>query len=54
MDFITDLPLSIEPGERQASNSVLVIVDRYTKTVKYIPYRKTINSLELAKLFFKY
>jgi len=54
MDFITDLPPSIELGETRASDSILVIVDRYTKTVKYIPCRKTIDSLELAKIFFKY
>jgi len=54
MDFITDLPPSIELGETRASDSILVIVDRYTKIVKYIPCRKTIDSLELAKIFFKY
>ena len=28
-------------------------MDRYTKVVKYILCRKTIDALELAKVFFK-
>jgi len=31
-----------------------VIVDRYTKAVKYIPCKKTINAPELARIFFKH
>jgi hypothetical protein len=54
MDFVTDLPPSIEPGSSQASDSILVIVDRYTKVVKYIPCKKTINAPELAQAFMKY
>ena len=38
----------------RASNSILVIVDRYTKVVKYIPCKKTINALELARIFFRH
>jgi hypothetical protein len=48
MDFVIDLPSSTEPGSSQASDSIFVIVDRYTKVVKYIPCKKTINALELA------
>jgi hypothetical protein len=53
MDFITDLPPSIGLGQGKASDSILVIVDRYTKVSKYIPCRKTINAPELAQLFFQ-
>jgi len=37
MDFIVGLPLSIETGGSTAYNALLVIVDCYTKAVKYIP-----------------
>jgi hypothetical protein len=32
-------------------NSVLVIIDRFIKIARYLPYRKTINIEELTKLF---
>jgi len=46
MDFITDLPPSLL--DERAYDSILVIVDKYTKLVRYIPVRKTITSEELA------
>jgi len=49
MDFITDLPLSKWKG--QVYDSILVIVDRFTKMSRYIPVRKTINAAELADVF---
>ena len=49
MDFITDLPPSKRKGI--VYDSILVILDRYTKMVKYIPVQKTINAVELAELF---
>jgi hypothetical protein len=52
MDFITDLPPSIVLGQTIAADSILVIVDRYTEAVRYIPCRKTINAPDLAQLFF--
>ena len=54
MDFITDLPPSVEVGQAKASDSILVIVDRYTKVSKYIPCRKTITAVELSRLFLTY
>ena len=53
IDFIIDLPLSIKIGDLKAFNSILVIVDKYIKIVKYIAYWKTINALELASVFIK-
>ncbi len=54
MDFITDLPPSRDPLTGTVYNSVLVIVDRYTKVSRYIPCNKTIDALELAQLFTRY
>ncbi|PQM43474.1 hypothetical protein VC83_09660 [Pseudogymnoascus destructans] len=54
MDFITDLPPSIGADQAKASDSILVIVDRYTKVSKYIPCRKTITATELGRVFLEY
>ena len=50
MDFVTDLP------ESTASKytGILVIVDRLTKMATYLPYRKDIDSPELARMFFEH
>ena len=53
MDFITDLPPSTETSHPKAFDSILVIVDRYTKMSRYIPCRKTIDAPELSRLFFR-
>ena len=50
MDFITDLPPS-KDAEDAAYDSILVIMDRYTKMALYIPTRKTVTAEELAQLF---
>ena len=44
-DFITKLPLT------QEYNSILVIVDRLTKIVHFIPTTEKTLAKELAKLF---
>ena len=46
MDFITDLP----PSKRENSvyDSILVIVDRYSKMCTYVPTTKRITSVDLA------
>ena len=50
MDFITGLP----PSKRSGSvyNVILVVIDRYTKIVRYLATTKTIAATELAELFF--
>jgi hypothetical protein len=48
LDFITDLPLS-KIGDKVV-DSILVIVDRYTKMNIYVPTTKTYDSVELASL----
>ncbi|MBW0576923.1 hypothetical protein O181_116638, partial [Austropuccinia psidii MF-1] len=47
VDFITQLPLS------NSFDSILVIVDRFSKMVVFIPTISSITSLELANLFIK-
>ena len=47
MDFIGPLPLS------SGYSAILVVVDRFTKFVHCIPCANSINSAELASLFFK-
>ena len=49
LDFITGLPPSRFRGK--VYDSILVIVDRYTKMARYIPTTKEINAAELAELF---
>jgi hypothetical protein len=51
MNFITNLPLSVGVDQGKALDSILVLVNRYTKVSKYIPCRKTITALELLCLF---
>ncbi|MBW0591003.1 hypothetical protein O181_130718, partial [Austropuccinia psidii MF-1] len=47
MDFITQLPLS------NSFDSILVIVDRFSKMAVFIPTIASITSLDLAHLFIK-
>ncbi|MBW0499139.1 hypothetical protein O181_038854 [Austropuccinia psidii MF-1] len=48
MDFITQLPLP------NSFDSLLVIVDRFSKIVVFIPTMSSITSLDLAHLFIKH
>ncbi|MBW0557375.1 hypothetical protein O181_097090 [Austropuccinia psidii MF-1] len=47
IDFITQLPLS------NSFDSILVVVDRFSKMVVFIPTMSSITSLDLAHLFIK-
>ena len=47
MDMITDLPLV------DSMDSILVVVDRFTKMAHFLPCSKTLNSTALADLFVK-
>jgi hypothetical protein len=44
---------NVEIGGNVAYNALLVIVDRYSKVVKYILYQDTVDALGLAWLFLK-
>jgi hypothetical protein len=52
IDFVIDLPLSRRFG--QTYNTILVIVNRYTKLIQYILTRKTIDAAKLANIFVLY
>jgi hypothetical protein len=46
MDFITGLPSSVR--RRKAYNAILVVVDRFSKIVRYIACTIEINILDLV------
>lgn len=52
MDFITGLPPS--KRNKYVYDSILVVVDRYTKMAIYLPTSITINAAELAELFIEH
>ena len=49
MDFVTDLSVSAN-WKDDSYNSILVIVDRLTKIVYYVPIKITIDAPGLAKV----
>ena len=49
MDFVTGLPPSKCKGV--VCDAILVVVDRFTKMVRYIPVSTTIDAAELAEVF---
>ena len=53
IDFITDLLYSINKTTGIVYNSILVIIDQYTKISKYILYKKTTSIKDLTNLFLK-
>ena len=50
IDFITSLPECKDLASRLNFDSILIVINRYTKMAQYIVYYKTINALELAKI----
>ena len=51
IDFITRLPPSKHQG--QIYNTILVIIDAFTKYTLYLPYQKDINADQLSELIIK-
>lgn len=51
MDFITKLPLSEDPATGAFYDSILVIVDRFTKFSYFVPYREATDAEEFAYVF---
>ena len=47
-DFITDLP------ESEGFNSILVVVDQFSKEVEFIPCTKSMSALKTAKLYLRH
>ena len=54
MDFITNLPLSVDTLTKAVYDSILVIIDQYTKFVRYILCQKTISIIKLTQLFIRH
>ena len=54
MDFITGLPPSLHPLNKRAYDSILVVVDRYTKYALYIPTHKSVTAPDLAMITLRY
>jgi hypothetical protein len=54
MDFITKLPLSEEPSTGIFYDSIMVIVDRFTKYSYYLPHREATNAEELSYVFYRH
>ncbi|KAF4333578.1 reverse transcriptase domain protein [Fusarium beomiforme] len=52
MDFITKLPLSKEPSTGIFYDSIMVIVDRFTKFPYYLPYIEATDAEEMAYIFY--
>ena len=52
MDFITDLPLSTL--DRKVYNSILIIINRFSKQAYYILTRSTITARNLVDMLMKY
>src|SRR5690606_19278559 len=50
MDFITGLPL-VDTKKGLEVNTILVVVDRYTKYLMFFPVLSTINALKVVELF---
>ncbi len=49
MDFVTGLPISAD-WKGDSYDSILVIVDRLTKMVHYVPVKVTIDAPGLAEV----
>ncbi len=50
IDFVTDLPPSKKQKISKSFNIILVIIDKYTKALEYILYRKHLDISGLIKL----
>ena len=54
MDIITSLPSLVNPITRNTYNTILVIVDRFTKYALYLTTTKTLTSSSLVELLLYY
>jgi len=54
MDFVVKLPSSQEPTTQETYDSIMVVVDRFAKSGKFIPYRESFKVEDLAHIFIKH
>jgi hypothetical protein len=53
MDFIVKLPPSADPVTKESYDGIMVVVDRFSKFGRFIPYRETWTATQLAHVFIK-
>jgi hypothetical protein len=54
IDFIIKLPPSADPVTKESYDGIMVVVDRFTKYGRFIPYRETWKATDLAHVFVKH
>lgn len=53
MDFIMKLPISTDTVTKESYDGIMVVVDRFSKFGRFIPYRETWTATDLAHVFIK-
>ena len=51
MNFIIKLPLLINPIIKEIYDSIIIVVNRYTKYFIIIPFKEEYNTVQLVYLF---
>jgi hypothetical protein len=54
LDFVIKLPLSKKLMTGIIYNSIIVVIDKFTKYVYFIPYFKSFLAEDLVYIFYKY
>ncbi|WPJ61332.1 hypothetical protein SMAC4_13444 [Sordaria macrospora] len=54
MDFITKLPVSRDPATDIEYDSILVVVDRFTKFAYFLPFREDTDAEQLGHIFIRH
>ncbi|KAA8632751.1 hypothetical protein SMACR_01061 [Sordaria macrospora] len=54
MDFITKLPVSRDPATGIEYDSILVVVDRFTKFAYFLPFREDTGAEQLGHIFIRH
>jgi hypothetical protein len=54
LDFITKLPLFRKLMTGVIYNSIMIVTDRLTKYIYFIPYFESFSGKDLAYIFYKY
>ena len=51
MDFVTQLLVLRDPVTNYTYNSIFVVVDRFTKAAKFVPFQHSYTAEQLARVF---